>query len=455
MPNSGGVYASRMGLLFLLMILLSGCSLLESLGLKKKPSPAARRAEPEEQQLPPGIYDIDPKTGVQYYLSEDMVQNHPLPNGTNTQMVLVPGGEFIMGLNDEDPLGIQPAGNIRISVNSFWIDQTEVTNKQYREFLNSLPPSERKEMLPDSLAWAREVGIPWEVYFRGEGYEDYPVVCVTWHQARQFAEWAGKKLPTEVEWEYAARSGVSGRIYPWDGIYARDPYTGSHLANFAPNGDHAVDGFVITAPVGSFPANNFRLYDMAGNVTEWCKDAYFPSYKVLKMTQKQLVTPQYVRETERRKIIRGGSWASDDFFIGVGVRDYRFAKQASPRLGFRCAKPARNPLMLSQAQQGYAQRTARQLNPNRVQINNPPDTAGQAAAQQAAAESESGSSGESRFIQGLRNFGRKFVNFFKPPFGSTQPPVEPPVQPEPEQEQQSQQGQQQPPTDQDQEEGNQ
>lgn len=401
--------------------------MLERIGIighRVKPKFKDRSEEPEE--LPPTIYDIDNQSGVQFYLGRDMVQNFPLPDGSVTRMVLIPGGEFIMGLNDEDPLGIQPSGNVRMTVNAYWMDQTEVTNKQYRAFLQSLEPDRRDEMLPDSVAWTRETGVPWEVYFRDEAYEDYPVTCVTWHQAKAYAKWAGKRLPSEVEWEYAARSGVSGRIYPWDGLYARDPYNGLHMANFAPEGNHAVDGFVTTAPVGSFPPNNFRLFDIVGNVAEWCEDAYFPSYKILKQAMDQLITPRYLNENESRKIVRGGSWASDAFFIGVGVRDYRPSKSPSPRVGFRCARAVENPFKLAMAQRSQAARANKRINPNAIDVYASDSTAvSDSLAQgnagggiQMGTASKSGSDGT--FMDKVKAFGQSIVEFFKKPFGKTE-----------------------------------
>lgn len=358
LPRSGSIAAYALCVL----IFLSGCQTFENLF----------NIEGDEQipveESNDGVLEIDPQTGVQYYVGPELVKEFPLPDGTVTNMVLLPGGEFIMGLNDEDPLGIQPAGNVRIAVNAFWVDQYEVTNAQYRAFLSSLDPGERQQMLPDSIAWAKEVGVPWSIYFRDEGFANYPVTCVTWEQANRFAEWAGKRLLAESEWEYAARSGVSGRIYPWPGIYSRDPRTGESLANFAPNGEYSVDGFVITSPVGAFPPNNFRLYDMAGNVAEWCNDSYFPSYKILKQTFQQLVTPSYINKTDPRKIVRGGSWASDEFFIGLGVRNFRYRNQASPRIGFRLALDADNPVLQRRSRESFLERTAKINNPNVVQV---------------------------------------------------------------------------------------
>ncbi len=325
-------------LLLTSLFFLSGCTFFNNL---------FGGGEEEEQIANPFIdnLDIDPYTGVQYYLPYENVNVFSLPDGTPVPMVLIPGGDFIMGLTDVDPLAIQASGRVRITVNAFWMGQFEVTNGQYRAFLRDNSGREA-ELLPDSTAWEREVGIPWRTVFYSEEFSDYPVVAVSYDQAREFADWAGMRLPYESEWEYAARSGVSGRVFPWDGIYYQDQITGQIQANFAPRGDKALDGYVLTAPVGEYPANNFRLYDMAGNVAEWIMDAYYPSYSTLQRTRGELITPRYVSDREPRKIVRGGSWASDSFFIGVGARSFQHKDQASARVGFRVVRDVDDPSLL-------------------------------------------------------------------------------------------------------------
>ncbi len=348
-----------------LLISVSGCSYVEQVLLRFIDVPE----QEEDDDIPEMLseIDIDPETGVQYYLSEELVQDHPLPDGTSSEMVVIPGGEFIMGLTDEDPMVIQPTGRIRISVNAFLIDQHQVTNKQYRAFLESLDENDRQDMQPDSLSWSRQVGLDWDIYFRGDGYEDHPVVGVSWEQAKAYAEWAGRRLPTEAEWEYAARSGVSGRIYPWDGISTRSPIDGEYLANFAPGGDPSADGYVITSPVGEFPANNFRLYDMAGNVAEWVSDSYSPTFERLKQSRGRQITPSYDDRDEPRRVIRGGSWASPEFYIGVGVREFLNYDQATPEVGFRTAKDAENPQIINRARDEYLLRSQQQIDPNALE----------------------------------------------------------------------------------------
>jgi len=248
-------------------------------------------------------------------------------------MVRLPDGSFIMGLTDEDQLDIQNAGRKKVTVSSFYIDRFEITNEDYREFLNDLSGSERETRLPDSSAWDEAASrANWKTYFYGSERSDYPVVAVTWRDAKEFCKWEGKRLPTEAEWEYAARAGRVGGVYPWAGFSPRDPQ-GRYLANFNPGRQgQAADGYAFTAPIGSYPPNKWGMHDVAGNVAEWVEDAYTPSYSALSG-----LDPVYKNTDENRRVVRGGSWASNPFQIGVGVRDFQPKDEASARIGFRCA----------------------------------------------------------------------------------------------------------------------
>lgn len=248
-------------------------------------------------------------------------------------MVRLPDGSFIMGLTDEDPYDIQNAGRKQVTVSSFYMDRFEVTNLEYREFLNSLSGQEKTERRPDSTAWEEAASrANWETYFYGSEREDYPVVAVTWQDAKEYCKWNGKRLPTEAEWEYGARAGRVGGIYPWAGFSPRDT-RGRYLANYNPgrNGQ-AADGYAFTAPVGSYPPNEWGLHDVAGNVAEWVEDAYTPTY-----SQLSGLDPVYRDSDEDRRVVRGGSWSSSAFEIGVGVRNYQQKEKGSARIGFRCA----------------------------------------------------------------------------------------------------------------------
>lgn len=304
---------------------------------------------------------------------------------TETDMIEVPGGSFIIGLTSVDELNIQVQGRKRITINPFMVDKYEVTNEQYRTFLIALgvipPPPQTnpaiptpnygtrpsiqellvkaglqnlaeytdaptitspEDLLPDSTAW-RDGGlnevIPWSIYFYDQFYNDRPVVCVNWFQAKIFAAWAGKRLLTESEWEYTARSGVSGRVYPWDGLDVQTK-TGKYRANFKQErGVYDADGYPIMAPVDSYQPNDFGIYNIAGNISEWVLDSWNPSYVVLQnVGTANFVSPSYTNEKEPRRIHRGGSWQSTAFYIGVGVRNFQNARVGTPFIGFRCAK---------------------------------------------------------------------------------------------------------------------
>ena len=287
-----------------------------------------------------GLEDTSPDEPVASIPSSDSVEKppneSPYPDTSqDKESIRVPSGTFIMGLTDEDPLSIQSAGRKRVTISPFYIERREVTNAEYRDYLSQLSSDERGERLPDSTAWTKaRTEESWEVYFRSDYYSDYPVVGVTWDEARAYCQAHDKRLPTEAEWEYAARAGHLGRVYPWNGLTTRGP-NGDYLANFKPPEGYAADGYAFTAPVGAFPPNNWGLYEMAGNVAEWTRDAYTPSYDNLSD-----FNPYYRDEEESRRVVRGGAWNSDSFFIGVGVRDTQPRDEASIEIGFRCASEA-------------------------------------------------------------------------------------------------------------------
>lgn len=245
--------------------------------------------------------------------------------------VKVPDGTFVMGLTDEDPLLLQTAGLKRVTVSAFLIDKHEVSNAEYRAFVTQ--QGNQSGLTPDASAWSRAGSAStMESYFQNAAYDDYPVVAITWSQANSFCQSQNGRLPTEAEWEYVARSGMQGNIYPWPGFEPRDPQ-GGYLANFSPGrGVYAADGYAFTAPVEAFVPTMWGLYNVSGNVAEWVQDSYVASYSSLSN-----FNPHYEDEGEPRRVVRGGSWASDDFYIGVGVRDAQPADEANIYTGFRCA----------------------------------------------------------------------------------------------------------------------
>jgi formylglycine-generating enzyme required for sulfatase activity len=300
--------------------------------------PAVAEAEPVDRETAPDETSARPMPMMQptmSTMSPEAWSEWTPPQGNVEdlgQQVRVPDGTFVMGLTDEDPLLLQTAGLKRVTVSSFVMDKHEVTNAEYRTFMNQ-QGGEQSGLMPDASAWARAGSASsLESYFQNSAYDDYPVVAVSWSQASSFCQAQGGRLPTEAEWEYAARSGLQGNIYPWPGFEPRDPQ-GNYLANFSPGrGVYAADGFAFTAPVEAFMPTMWGLFNVSGNVAEWVKDSYVASYSSLSN-----FNPHYEDEGEPRRVVRGGSWASDDFYIGVGVRDAQAADEANIYTGFRCA----------------------------------------------------------------------------------------------------------------------
>ena len=181
-----------------------------------------------------------------------------------------------------------------------------------------------------------------------EGKDDHPVVHVSWFDAEAYAKWAGKRLPTEAEWEYAARGGLEGKKYVWgDEPFSDEQPQCNNFQGTFPNKNTALDGFVRTSPVKTFPPNGYGLYDMAGNVWQWCADWYLPEAYALNANKTLLINPQGPdhsfdsRQRPPERVHRGGS-----FLCCVG---YCFNYRPSARMGctpdngmshigFRCVK---------------------------------------------------------------------------------------------------------------------
>ena len=291
-------------------------------------------------------------------------------------MVYVPPGTFIMGQADEDVANTQISFNKQITVGGFFMDQTEITNNEYRQFVYAavtgdeagvgeyeegeavLDPPEGydvEDFYPDTTVWVRDfthhLGDPLLVYyFSHPAFDDYPVVGVSWEAARFFCQWRTNhlndyradrglfpmpnfRLPTEAEWEYAARGGRKLTKYPWGSPYISNKL-GCFLANFkSGRGNYISDGYAYTAPVGKFFSNQFDLYDMSGNASEWCEDAFSEVSQVLVWD----MNPVYIDDDEPRKVIRGGSWKDISYFLETGTRSFEHKDSARSSIGFRCA----------------------------------------------------------------------------------------------------------------------
>ena len=227
----------------------------------------------------------------------------------DSSMVLIAGGEFIMGQDSDRPGDFSPAHPVK--VNAFYMDKREVTNKQYFTFCQ-----ETGYKLPEF--WNTEP-------FRcGEGYPDNPVVGISWFDAMKYAGWAGKRLPTEAEWEYAARGGLVDKEFP----------NGN-----SPDGDRVTNEpgswINLTHPVGTFPENGFGLFDMSGNAWEWVADSYDEDYY-----KKSPVENPAGPEKSMFRVIRGGSWHSGNMCKKVYYRKGLSPGWVDFAVGFRCVKDA-------------------------------------------------------------------------------------------------------------------
>ncbi|TWP23554.1 gliding motility lipoprotein GldK [Apibacter muscae] len=237
-----------------------------------------------------------------------------------------------------------------------WIDQLEAVKKKGRG--ESFLKREEIAIYPDTTVWLRDFNYSFneplfEQYFWHKAYSKYPVVGVTWDQARAFCAYSTKskndynqsrkkkiekvfpyRLPSEVEWEYAARGGLENASYPWGGPYLIDD-RGCYLANFKPKrGDYmeGEKGFLYTAPVKSFQKNGFGLYDMAGNVSEWTVSAFNNSSYIISSTLNPYLGN---RIEDPRKVIKGGSWKDIGYMLMVSERDWEHKDSARSYIGFR------------------------------------------------------------------------------------------------------------------------
>jgi len=328
--------------------------------------------------IPPRIRTSDSNTN---FISQDTNING---------MILILGGTFSMGA-DNNQASEDEYPKHTVQVESFLMDETEVTNAQFKKFVDAtgyittaeqvpdweelkktLPPGTPKPsddlLVPSSLVfkqstspialndvsqwWEWVAGANWK-HPSGpnsniKGKDNYPVVQISWYDAMAYCKWSGKRLPTEAEWEWAARGGLQNNIYPWgnEGVNIGKPKANSWEGDF-PYYNQRKDGFIKSAPVKSYPPNGYKLFDMAGNVWEWCSDWYDANY-YSQLKNKIAYNPTGSTKSfdpeepyVKKRVLRGGSFLCNDKYCS-GYRNARRMKSSPDtgleHTGFRCVK---------------------------------------------------------------------------------------------------------------------
>lgn len=249
--------------------------------------------------------------------------NPPVP----IPSVLIPVGEFRMG-SDNDADDEKPVHTVYL--NAFHIDVYPVTNANYKEFIDANPQwrkanIEKKYHDGNYLAHWNDDDYPREK-------ADHPVTYVSWYAAMAYAKWAGKRLPTEAEWEKAARGGLVDQRFPW-----------GNLEDTEKAGTQLWEQPGRTTPVGKYPSNGYGIYDVSGNVWEWCLDAYQADYYAASAEQNpiagaknsQAVIKDFLK-VETPRVLRGGAWEGDPRMVRVAVRDKANPTHTLNLAGFRC-----------------------------------------------------------------------------------------------------------------------
>ena len=277
-------------------------------------------------------------------------------------MIKLPGAKFLMGTSDEEGFPADGEGPVReITLDSFYIDETTITNFQFAEFIKAtghkteaeqygwsfvfyglLSEQEQKadyQVAASTPWWTAVPGAQWN-HPEGEATDiekrmDHPVVHVSWNDAQAYCQWSGKRLPTEAEWEYAARGGLVQKKFPWGDELTPD---GEHHCNIwqgnFPDYNSMEDGYLGTAPAKSFKPNNFGLYNVSGNVWEWCNDWFSKDFHKTGPRKNPAGPPH-----GESKVMRGGSFLCHRSYCNryrVAARSSNTIDSSASNIGFRC-----------------------------------------------------------------------------------------------------------------------
>jgi formylglycine-generating enzyme required for sulfatase activity len=311
-------------------------------------------------------------------------------------MVWIPGGDFTMGTDETESYAPERPAH-RVHVNGFWMDVTEVTNAEFAKFVEAtgyvttaerqpdweemkaqLPPGTERPpadvLVPGSLVFSKPPGPVslgdvrnWWRWTPGanwrtpdgpgsniKGREQYPVVQISWDDAVAYAKWAGKRLPTEAEWEFAARGGLEGKRYAWgEELKPAGKWVANIFEGEFPYRDTGADGFAGLAPVRSYPANPYGLYDMIGNAWEWCSDWYRTDYYQGLAKVSLTSNPQGASESldldepnQPKHVTKGGSFLCSDHYClnyRPSARNGTATDTGMSHIGFRCVTTREAP----------------------------------------------------------------------------------------------------------------
>jgi len=332
----------------------------------RRPIPTERRANEDELKAIQSVNWTNPITGEVKLDPKQMVYRYSIFDATS----------YALRRNRLDPedrvkntdITVDPNEVVMISKDTAYINEdgkiiSETITRPLSsiwDFLNTYIVN----IYPDETCWVNDFNNSYNepymrLYFNHPGYNDYPVVGVSWEQANAFCHWRTEflkrsldanfrntiepyRLPTEAEWEYAARAGKSENIYPWSSKGVTSEKKDCFLANFKPgDGDYTKDGNLITAKVSSYSPNEFGLYDMAGNVAEWTSTAFLESGPEIMSD----INPEYrynaAKEdpyATKKKVVRGGSWKDPAYLIRSDMRTFEYQNEQRSYIGFRCVR---------------------------------------------------------------------------------------------------------------------